>query len=80
MSKLLKFPAVIGDGRIDIFLKLLSLAKTPSARKKTIRLDWSKSQEISPAGNTKLEELIAALEAHGDVQGVVSNAAIRTAP
>ena len=38
------------------------------------------SQEISPAGNTKLEELIAALEAHGDVQGVVSNAAIRTAP
>ena len=61
MSKLLKFPAVIGDGRIDIFLKLLSLAKTPSARKKTIRLDWSKSQEISPAGFAILSTLFDCL-------------------
>lgn len=43
---------------------------------------WSAKfpQEISSAGWTKIKELIAALEALSDVQGVVSNAVTRAAP
>lgn len=43
------FPQIIGDGRVDIFLKWIFLAKQ-HGRNLQLKLDWSKVSFISPAG------------------------------
>lgn len=50
MAILLKLPISIGDGRVDVFLKWLSLAKACANGAKEFVLDWSKVASISPAG------------------------------
>lgn len=43
-------PAVLEDGRLDTLLKIFYLMKTSSQTAKKIRLNWSKVNQISPAG------------------------------
>lgn len=50
MRNILLLPEVIDDGRIDVILKLINLAKTYSCEKKELKLDWSKTRTLSPAG------------------------------
>ena len=50
MGNILLLPEVIDDGRIDTILKLIHLAKIYSNEKKELKLDWSKTKTLSPAG------------------------------
>lgn len=47
MAVTVALPAVIGDGRIDLLLKLIGCARNSRVE---INLDWSKTTQISPAG------------------------------